>query len=72
MREVWLRWKELRVSSPTSGPGCSSYCITLYHGLIREFGEATGVPVLLNASLNLKGEPIVASPQDAYISFVKS
>jgi carbamoyltransferase len=43
-----------------------------YHRLIQRFGEATGVPVLLNTSFNLKGEPIVASPADAYATFRRS
>lgn len=44
----------------------------LYYRLIDAFGQATGVPVLLNTSFNLKGEPIVASPEDAYRTFVRS
>jgi carbamoyltransferase len=40
-----------------------------YYELIRRFGEATGVPVLLNTSFNLKGEPIVNTPQEAYSTF---
>jgi carbamoyltransferase len=44
----------------------------LYHELIRRFGEATGVPVLLNTSFNLKGEPIVNTPAEAYSTFVRS
>ena len=43
-----------------------------YYGLIERFGEATGVPVLLNTSFNLKGEPIVNTPSDAWNSFSKS
>jgi carbamoyltransferase len=43
-----------------------------YHRLIQRFGEATGVPVLLNTSFNLRGEPIVASPADAYSTFRRS
>lgn len=42
-----------------------------YHELIRRFGQATGVPVLLNTSFNLKGEPIVNTPAEAYRTFVK-
>src|SRR5262245_30150091 len=34
-----------------------------YYRLIETFGQATGVPVLLNTSFNLKGEPIVNTPQ---------
>src|SRR5213594_4837263 len=40
-----------------------------YYEVIRRFGEATGVPVLLNTSFNLKGEPIVNTPREAYRSF---
>jgi carbamoyltransferase len=36
-----------------------------YHRLLETFGAATGVPVLLNTSFNVRGEPIVASPADA-------
>jgi len=44
----------------------------LYYALIRTFGEASGVPVVLNTSFNLKGEPIVASPADAMRTFLRS
>ncbi len=43
-----------------------------YHRLIEKFGEATGVPMVLNTSFNLKGEPIVSSPADALNTFRKS
>ena len=43
-----------------------------YYKLIKTFGEATGVPVILNTSFNLKGEPIVSSPADAAKTFGKS
>jgi carbamoyltransferase len=43
-----------------------------YHGLIERFGQATGVPVLLNTSFNLRGEPIVNTPADAFNTFSKS
>jgi carbamoyltransferase len=44
----------------------------LYHRLIETFGQATGVPVLLNTSFNLKGEPIVNSPAEAFSTFSRS
>lgn len=44
----------------------------LYYDLIERFGQATGVPVLLNTSFNLRGEPIVSSPADAWNTFTKS
>ncbi len=43
-----------------------------YYRLIQAFGEATGVPVLLNTSFNLRGEPIVNRPAEAYRTFSES
>jgi len=43
-----------------------------FHNLIKNFGEATGVPVLLNTSFNVRGEPIVSSPRDALNTFANS
>ncbi len=43
-----------------------------YYNLIKRFGEKTGVYVLLNTSFNLKGEPIVNSPANAFNTFSKS
>ncbi len=40
-----------------------------YHGMIERFGELTGVPVIMNTSFNLKGEPIVESPAHAFNTF---
>ena len=44
----------------------------LYYRLIERFYQKTGVAALLNTSFNLKGEPIVNSPQDAFNTFTKS
>lgn len=44
----------------------------LYHGLISAFYKKTGVPLVLNTSFNLKGEPIVNTPEDAYSTFTRS
>lgn len=41
----------------------------VYHDLIRKFGEKSGVPVLLNTSFNIMGEPIVESPINAIRCF---
>jgi carbamoyltransferase len=41
----------------------------LYHELIRSFAALTNVPVLLNTSFNVKGEPIVCTPRDALRNF---
>ncbi|MEE9276016.1 MAG: carbamoyltransferase N-terminal domain-containing protein [bacterium] len=43
-----------------------------YHRLIEKFGEATGVPMVVNTSFNLRGEPIVASPANAYRTYMAS
>ena len=43
-----------------------------YYRLIEKFGEATGVPVVLNTSFNLRGEPIVNTPSEAFNTFRKS
>jgi carbamoyltransferase len=43
-----------------------------YYNIIKKFGEATGVPVLLNTSYNLRGEPIVNTPQEAINTFAAS
>ncbi|MBI4594536.1 MAG: carbamoyltransferase [Candidatus Rokubacteria bacterium] len=43
-----------------------------YYKLIDAFGQATGVPVVLNTSFNLKGEPIVNTPAEAFNTFMKS
>jgi len=42
----------------------------LYYALIKEFKRITGVPVVLNTSFNVKGEPIVCTPEDAYKCFI--
>jgi len=44
----------------------------LYYKLIQRFGEATGVPLLLNTSFNVAGEPIVNTPQNALNTFANS
>ena len=44
----------------------------LYYRTMELFGQATGVPVLLNTSFNLRGEPIVTTPANALNTFAKS
>lgn len=44
----------------------------LYYDLIEAFERDTGVPVVLNTSFNLKGEPIVNSPEEAISTFLRS
>jgi carbamoyltransferase len=43
-----------------------------YYRVVEKFGQATGVPVLLNTSFNLRGEPIVTTPANAFSTFSKS
>jgi carbamoyltransferase len=40
------------------------------YSLLREFEALTGVPVLINTSFNVKGEPIVETPRDAVVCFL--
>jgi carbamoyltransferase len=41
-----------------------------YYSLIKRFHERTGCPVIVNTSFNIRGEPIVCTPQDAYRCFM--
>lgn len=41
-----------------------------YHALISAFEELSGVPALVNTSFNVRGEPIVCTPEDAYNCFM--
>ena len=41
-----------------------------YHSLLRRFNERTGCPVLVNTSFNVRGEPIVCAPEDAFRCFM--
>jgi carbamoyltransferase len=44
----------------------------LYYNLIERFGQASGIPVILNTSFNLKGEPIVTTPAQAHSTYARS
>ncbi|MDY6965806.1 MAG: carbamoyltransferase [Halobacteriota archaeon] len=44
----------------------------IYYDLIDEFYRATEVPVMLNTSFNVRGEPIVCTPRDAYACFIRT
>ena len=44
----------------------------LYHKLISKFYELTDVPVIINTSMNVKGEPIVNTPEQAYNMLTKT
>jgi carbamoyltransferase len=43
-----------------------------YYGVVERFGQITGTPIVLNTSFNLRGEPIVTSPRDAWNTFKNS
>lgn len=45
---------------------------TLYYDLLSEFERVTGCPVLINTSFNVRGEPIVCTPSDAYTCFMRT
>ena len=44
----------------------------LYYDLIAEFGKLTGCPVVVNTSFNVRGEPIVCTPEDAHKCFMRT
>jgi carbamoyltransferase len=43
-----------------------------YHRMISKFDEKYGCPVIINTSFNVRGEPIVCSPEDAYLCFMRT
>jgi len=43
-----------------------------FYGLLNEFEKRTGCPVLVNTSFNVRGEPIVCTPEDAYRCFMRT
>ncbi len=43
-----------------------------FHALLTQFDELTGCPVLVNTSFNVRGEPIVCTPADAYRCFMRT
>ena len=42
----------------------------LYHAVISKFKEKTGCPIVVNTSFNVRGEPIVSTPSDAFRCFM--
>ncbi|MCK5175188.1 MAG: hypothetical protein KAR47_17475, partial [Planctomycetes bacterium] len=44
----------------------------LYYRVIKKFDEKYGCPVIINTSFNVRGEPIVCTPQDAYLCFMRT
>jgi carbamoyltransferase len=43
-----------------------------FHGLISAFKRLTGCPVIINTSFNIRGEPIVCTPEEAYLCFMRT
>src|SRR5690606_30589778 len=43
-----------------------------YYDLIKAFGDLTGVYCIINTSFNVRGEPIVCTPEDAYRCFMRT
>ncbi|VAX32556.1 Nodulation protein nolO, partial [hydrothermal vent metagenome] len=44
----------------------------LYYRMIKKFDEKYGCPVVINTSFNVRGEPIVCTPEDAYLCFMRT
>jgi carbamoyltransferase len=44
----------------------------IYHKLLTEFKKITGCPILVNTSFNIRGEPIVNTPEDAFRCFMNT
>ena len=44
----------------------------LYHEMISQFDRKYGCPVIINTSFNVRGEPIVCTPEDAYLCFMRT
>jgi carbamoyltransferase len=44
----------------------------LYYRMIEKFNEKYGCPVIINTSFNVRGEPIVCTPEDSYLCFMRT
>jgi carbamoyltransferase len=44
----------------------------MYYRMIRKFDEKYGCPVIINTSFNVRGEPIVGTPEHAYVCFMRT
>ena len=58
-------WTIRRASKP-----CIGKPTPLYYMLLECFKERTGCPVIVNTSFNVRGEPIVCTPEDAFRCFM--
>ena len=43
-----------------------------FHAILRAFEDLTGCPLMINTSFNVRGEPIVCTPEDAYRCFMRT
>ena len=57
-------------TAPRESRQCRKTTNPVLYRLLKEFDALTGVPVLLNTSFNVKGEPIVETPRDAVACFL--
>lgn len=48
------------------------FSLPVYHRLIKRFFDKTGCPVIVNTSFNVRGEPLVESPEQAYACFMRT
>ena len=44
----------------------------MYHDLLQQFHDLTQCPVVVNTSFNVRGEPIVCTPKDGYLCFMRT
>jgi len=44
----------------------------LFYQVLKKFDEKYGCPVIINTSFNVRGEPIVCTPADAYLCFMRT
>ncbi len=44
----------------------------IYYDLIKEYEKISGIPVIINTSFNVRGEPVVCTPHDAYMCFMRT
>ena len=44
----------------------------IFYRLIKKFADQHGCPVIINTSFNVRGEPIVATPEQAYLCFMRT
>jgi carbamoyltransferase len=44
----------------------------MYYRMIKQFAQKSGCPVIINTSFNVRGEPIVATPEDAFTCFMRT